>query len=528
MISNIGFPSKGELKMLNTLLKITGVLITLMLVNGRVHAGDQMVSEHFAEITTKTPELYAFLRAMPKGGDLHSHMVGSAYSEEYIEWGIKEKMCVELATKRITNPPCDVRAGKPLLKHAVKNLATYASLVDALSTRNYHLRDVSGATQFFGSFAGFDAVTETENGPGYGLASAVKRAADQNILYLELMFSEGMRAARKLGKTIKWDNNLIRLRQQLMDSGVRELAKKTRSVYDAMEKTARTILNCSSKKILLQGNDFCGVQVRYIASLKRIVPKEQLFAELVHAFELVKTDPRIVGINLVGPEDAPITLRNYRQQMELIGSLKKIMPGVSVTLHAGELKLGMVPPRYLRSHIRDAVEIAQAQRIGHGIDIMHENDPYQLLQTLVDRDVLIEINLTSNDIILGVKGEDHPFPTYLKYGVPVTLSTDDEGVARINLTHEYLRAAQSYNLTYDQIKTMSRNSLTYSFVPGKRLWRSNKYDGFRAECADQELYNSALTNQCDRFLRKNPKAALQWQLEQNYINFERAVAKRIK
>ena len=348
MISNIGFPSKGELKMRNTLLKITGVLITLMLVNGRVHAGDQMVSEHFAEITTKTPELYAFLRAMPKGGDLHSHMVGSAYSEEYIEWGIKEKMCVELATKRITNPPCDVRAGKPLLKHAVKNLATYASLVDALSTRNYHLRDVSGATQFFGSFAGFDAVTETENGPAYGLASAVKRAADQNILYLELMFSEGMRAARKLGKTIKWDNNLIRLRQQLMDSGVRELAKKTRSVYDAMEKTARTILNCSSKKILLQSNDFCGVQVRYIASLKRIVPKEQLFAELVHAFELVKTDPRIVGINLVGPEDAPITLRNYRQQMELIGSLKKIMPGVSVTLHAGELKLGMVPPRYLR------------------------------------------------------------------------------------------------------------------------------------------------------------------------------------
>lgn len=151
-----------------------------------------------------------------------------------------------------------------------------------------------------------------------------------------------------------------------------------------------------------------------------------------------------------------------------------------------------------------------------------------VLHSLVDRDVLIEINLTSNDIILGVKGEDHPFPTYLKYGVPVTLSTDDECVARINLTHEYLRATQSYNLTYDQIKTMSRNSLTYSFVPGKRLWRSNKYDGFRAECADQKLYNSALTNQCDRFLRKNPKAALQWQLERNYINFERAVAKRIK
>ena len=175
-------------------------------------------------------------------------------------------------------------------------------LGDALSTRNYHLRDVSGATQFFGSFAGFDAVTETENGPAYGLASAVKRAADQNILYLELMFSEGMRAARKLGKTIKWDNNLIRLRQQLMDSGVRELAKKTRSVYDATENRSRS-LNCSSKKILLQSNDFCGVQVRYIIS-KTNSPKRAVFAELVHAFELVKTDPRIVGINLVGKRRA--------------------------------------------------------------------------------------------------------------------------------------------------------------------------------------------------------------------------------
>mgnify|MGYP001251512494 FL=1 len=90
------------------------------------------------------------------------------------------------------------------------------------------------------------------------------------------MFSEGMRAARKLGKTVKWHDNPIKLRQELMDSGIRELAKKTRSVYDKMEKNARTILNCSAKKTLSQKNDFCGVQVRYIASLKRIVPKEQL------------------------------------------------------------------------------------------------------------------------------------------------------------------------------------------------------------------------------------------------------------
>ena len=62
--------------------------------------------------------------------------------------------------------------------------------------------------------------------------------------------------------------------------------------------------------------------------------------------------------------------------------------------------------------------------------------------------MLVEVNLTSNDVILGIKGADHPLPLYRKYGVPVTLSTDDEGVSRIDLTHEYVRAAMTYPLTY--------------------------------------------------------------------------------
>jgi hypothetical protein len=48
----------------------------------------------------------------------------------------------------------------------------------------------------------------------------------------------------------------------------------------------------------------------------------------------------------------------------------------------------------------------------------------------------VEINLTSNDQILGVHGAMHPFPAYRAAGVPTVLSTDDEGVewmiARMN------------------------------------------------------------------------------------------------
>ena len=54
---------------------------------------------------------------------------------------------------------------------------------------------------------------------------------------------------------------------------------------------------------------------------------------------------------------------------------------------------------------------------------------------------------------------------YRRYHVPVALSTDDEGVSRINLTHEYVRAAMTYPLSYSDLKEMVRNGIEYSFLP---------------------------------------------------------------
>jgi hypothetical protein len=83
---------------------------------------------------------------------------------------------------------------------------------------------------------------------------------------------------------------------------------------------------------------------------------------------------------------------------------------------------------------------------------------------------LVEINLTSNHVILGIVGKEHPFPTYRKFGVPVALCTDDEGVSRIDLTREYVRAVETYALTYADLKELVRNSLDYSFLGGGSLW----------------------------------------------------------
>src|SRR5258708_11479570 len=169
------------------------------------------------------------------------------------------------------------------------------------------------------------------------------------------------------------------------------------------------------------------------------------------------------------PEDGAISMADYGLHMKMVGFLHGLYPKVQISLQAGELAPGLVPPEGLCCHIRLAVEDAHAERIGHGVDVMHEDRPYELLKEMAAKHVMVEINLTSNDVILGVTGKDHPLPQYRKYHVPVSLSTDDEGVSRIDLTHEFVRAAETYVLSYTELKQMVRTSLDHNFLPGVSL-----------------------------------------------------------
>jgi hypothetical protein len=193
-------------------------------------------------------------------------------------------------------------------------------------------------------------------------------------------------------------------------------------------------------------------------------------------------------------------------------------------LHAGELAQGIVPPDGLSFHIRESVMVARAERIGHGVDIMHEIEPYELLKEMARRNVMVEICLTSNDVILGISGAHHPLATYLEYGVPVALATDDEGVARSEISLEFLKAAEEQALGYLQLKTMARNSLQYAFIAGESLWRDGRKIVPVAQCARDVADMKLTSSGCRQFLAGNEKAKLQWQLEQDFNAFERDVA----
>jgi adenosine deaminase len=137
---------------------------------------------------------------------------------------------------------------------------------------------------------------------------------------------------------------------------------------------------------------------------------------------------------------------------------------VNITLHAGELTIGQVPPEVLGTHVEKAIRVGHARRIGHGTDVAYHPKPDALMNEMKAKGIAVEVSLSSSDVILGVHGDRHPLVSYVKAGVPVVIATDDEGVARSDLTNEYVRAVREHGLGYRDLKRIARDSLRYAFV----------------------------------------------------------------
>ena len=108
--------------------------------------------------------------------------------------------------------------------------------------------------------------------------------------------------------------------------------------------------------------------------------------------------------------------------------------------------------------------------------------------------------------------------TYLAAGVPVALSTDDEGVSRSEMTMEYLRAVQDQGLGYLVLKQMARTSLEYAFVEGASLWRD--FLTLKPVAACSSVLGGMKSARCAAFVAANTRARLQWQLERDFSVFE--------
>jgi adenosine deaminase/adenosine deaminase CECR1 len=474
-------------------------------------------ARHFETLRKFPPQMLAFLRRMPKGADLHSHLSGAVYAESYIQWAADKGLCVNQVTAVLSQPPCEQGSGQVAASTALSNQVLYRNLIDAWSMRNRQYSGVNGHDQFFDSFGKFGAATFGQTGKM--LAEVVSRAARGRVLYLELMLTPDGPASSQIGQKVGWDGDFNGTLNKLRSGGIEGAAAAgVKAIRDAEEEKDR-LLKCGTP----QADAGCSVTIRYIAQVSRGAALGPVFAQMVTGFALAN-DPnsKVVALNLVQPEDSPPSMQNFTVHMEMLSFLRPLYPRARLTLHAGELAPGMVPPEGMTFHVRESVMKARAERIGHGVAVMNEEDPYGLLREMARRDVLVEICLTSNDTILGIRKEQHPLATYLQYGVPLALATDDEGVARSEITREYLKAAEEHGLGYSQLKTMARNSLQYAFLPGASLWADARRFIPTAQCARDVSGGRSTSNACKQFLAASEKASLQWKLEAEFKSFEDA------
>ena len=480
---------------------------------------EQRTARYFDSIRNQPSLMLAFLHDMPKGGDLHNHLDGALYAEDIIDWAVSDNLCVDRTTSRLLAPPCDTcehYTPNPAIRCAYDDHILYNQIIDAWSMRNWRAGEESGHDHFFATFDKFGLTTH--NHVPEAIASVINRAAKEHVQYIEFMRTADGHASAQLGTKLEWNEDYAKMREQLLSGGMKEIVAATSKTLADEETRARTELKCGSPV----AEPGCSVKVRYLYQVLRGLPPESVFAQIVLGFELASADPRFVGLNLVQPEDWYVPIHDFNQHMAMLDYLHGVYPKVHITLHAGELAEGLVKPEDLSFHIRASVEHGHAERIGHGADIMLEKDPIGLMKEMAARNLMVEINLTSNDEILGISGDEHPLPVYMKYGVPVALSTDDEGVARSDMTHEYFRAVESYHLPYAQLKHMTRQSVEHSFLPGQSLWAETK-GTFRpvAACANDDLGKERPSAGCAKFLDANQHAAEQWKLEAAFAAFEK-------
>lgn len=463
------------------------------------------VESYFNQIKKDPNALYVFLKKMPKGGELHYHLAGGAYPETMLDLASKSNYCLNPHDNSINKivEQCD----GILSSKITENYNIYQTVIRSWSMKDFIPNQESGHDHFFNSFNKFMPIVV--NLSPELLIEVINRAFDEQEQYLEIMILPDN--DRSSGFLSEINKSFDDLRSQLL---MNEEFKN--NIQFTINQTEQLLIKTKEKLGCFQKPqpEICQVQIKFQYYVLREQPLPNLFSQALNGFEAVSKSNNLVGINLVQPEDGLISLRDYHKQMEIFNYLHTKYPNVHISLHAGELKPADVKPSELTFHITEAIHLAHAERIGHGVSIAYESNASNLLNEMSQKKIAVEINLTSNEKILNISGASHPLQYYLSHHVPVVLSTDDEGILRTTLTREYQKAVLEHGIDYPTLKMINRNALTYSFLKGKSLWEEPTQGKPVIECTNLESAS------CLNFIKRHEKAMRQWQLEKKLKKFE--------
>ena len=427
----------------------------------------QSADQYFEKIRNNEAELTAFFAQMPKGGDLHHHYSGSIYAEPLLAHAITEDYYLNTQTMTVSKEKQAV--GDWVLFSTLKNngeLDAYKQkIMQKWSVKDYNNVDYPSDKLFFESFMKFEPAIK--NNFEAGLLELKNRAIKENVSYIETQLST-IPCAIKTDDLTKYNTQL---RQMAASKNEKAVMQSLDSLYGVfIQKEAEkyaTDFNTNfvakmHKELKIDDKQFT---MRYQNFVLRFMEPVDLFKNLVVAFISADSSPLMAGVNIVSPEDAETSMKDYWLHMVMFKYCHSRFPKVKYTMHAGELTLGLVQPEELTWHINAAVYIAGANRIGHGVDMAYEENSYELMRYMAKNNIPIEINLASNEFILKVKENRHPITLYKEFGVPIVISTDDAGILRTNMTEQYVLLAKRYKaISYTDIKQFVYNSVNYSFI----------------------------------------------------------------
>ncbi len=387
-------------------------------------------------------DLYRVLYHMPKGGDLHNHLSGSNFSEWWYELALAES----------------ARGYIYYTKVRIDNCVEYGS--NAFGRSPYYLmfRNISAGE--------YDSLSDCEKGEHKPLADLDdrERAGWLDSIRLDKPF-EG----RDEFFQTHWPrlnaltNNpwlqaelLVRNMQAFGNEGLRYIEYMV-SLGGFEGPNGEPFSPVQTAEILrerLQQRDAVatGVTVRFQLPILRFAPNAEQVLRAVYRFAHDNSD-LFVAVNMVGREDND---KGYpRRFLPVLRELRQQYDGVKLAIHGGEVD----EPNH---HVRDTLLLG-ADRIGHGLNLITDDDTMLLMR---HGPYLVEINLISNLLLQYVDDySQHPFPEYLRTGIPVALSTDDRGMWDSTMSDEFFVAVTEFDLSWDEVKTLSRNSLQYAFLP---------------------------------------------------------------
>jgi adenosine deaminase CECR1 len=207
--------------------------------------------------------------------------------------------------------------------------------------------------------------------------------------------------------------------------------------------------------------DETGVVVRWNMGQLRFLPSS-MNAEMIKAWnELLVTHPSdvIVGTDLYAIERGNSALEKAQGAYGYLSGYNQEHPDhpLQMTMHAGEIG----DPR----NVRDAM-IMGVSRVGHGVLL---NDDLITLEYARNKRLGVEMNINSNHqlTVHNMDSEPHPFLKFLRLGLVVSLSTDNDGIFGINVAKECIAAVRTTDVTYAELQAMSFNSISSSFADDK-------------------------------------------------------------